>query len=145
MRYFALISALAALVLLTGCDNLTKTSTSNTIVTSYDANVRSTAQAVEEMSDSLTAFGGSRLNGAKIQLKVIRGGGLKSYAEKALRDARPNLNFQQVKSNPTYIVTADFNEISPDAFDWKMSLAPAASPQNTLWSKSVRVYTLKAD
>ncbi len=145
MKYFALIFALAALVLLTGCDNLKKTSTSNTIVTSYDANVRSTAQAVEEMSDSLTAFGQSSLNGAKIQLQVTRGGGLKSYAEKALRDARPNLNYQLVKSNPTFVVVADFNEISPDAFDWKMTLAPASSPQRILWSKSVRVYTLKAD
>ena len=143
MRYLIvlLLTGLTA-----GCGSLKeKGLPSEQIITTFDSGTHSTGRAVNELTDSFTAFGSKRLDGAKVQLQVKEGAKLRRYAEKILLDSRRAVNFTQVSANPDYIVTASFVELTPDVFDWRMSLASANSPGTVLWRHSVKVDTYKID
>lgn len=133
-------------VLMAGCDSFQKKPPPDAeIVTSFDAGTCSTGKAVDDFTDSLVAFAKGRLEGARVQLKVEEGRQLKRYAEKILLNTRRAVDFQQADANPDYVVTARFTELTPDVFNWQMSLARSASPGTPLWRHSVKVDTYKID
>lgn len=142
MRYFF---ALSLVLVLTGCDSFSKREIPKSeIITTFDPNTRSTNGAVNELANSLTSAG-LRLEGSRIQLKVTEGSKLKRYAEKILFAAQRTVNFEIVSSKPHYIMTARFVEITPDVYNWEVSVASAGAPQAVLWRQSVKVDTYKMD
>jgi|GEM_PF-5774338 hypothetical protein len=143
MKYFIV---LLTAMLLTGCDVFRKAPEKEIeVITTFDAGTSSTGKAVNDFTASLSAFAKGRLEGAKVQLKIEEGRELKRYAEKILLNTRGSVNFTQTNTAPDYIVTARFSEITPDVYNWQMSMARAASPQAPVWRYSAKVDTYKLD
>lgn len=109
------------------------------IVNSYDPAPRSVAAAVNELSNSLTAFGLTRLNGKTVQPVIHGGAEVKSNTERVLRTSRNIVRFGLAALDPDYILNSAWTEISPGLFRWEMNLAARTAPEEILWRQAVTV------